>query len=148
MGTSRPYVQLQEAIRTANAFGNGSGMTMRPKCFLSNLRGQFGMSATFQCSVRPFESFRIFTRNEWGPADHMCSCKKQSKRPKLLRVAVGCPCASSVSVKCLEGYAFIFECNISMQRAPLKHSEYLQGMNGDQLTICAAARSNQNGQSL
>ena len=34
--------------------------------------------------------------------------------------------------------------------APLKHSEYLylQGMNGDQLTICAAARSNQNGQSI
>ena len=33
-------------------------------------------------------------------------------------------------------------------RAPVKHSEYLQGMSGDQLSVCRAARSNQNSQSL
>ena len=53
------------------------------------------LSATFQCSARPFETFWIFTRNKWGPADHMCSCKKQSERPKSLRVAVVWPCAQA-----------------------------------------------------
>ena len=86
------------------------------------------MNATFQCSARPFETFWIFSRNEWGPADHMCNCKKQSEQPKskFLRVAMGWPCASSVSVKGLREqfgtacrWMLTFRCNISMQCAPL-----------------------------
>jgi len=34
---------------------------------------------------------------------------------------------------------WMFQSNISMQCAPLKHSEYLQGMSGHQLTVCATA---------
>ena len=46
------------------------------------------------------------------------------------------------------GNSLVWMLHFNAVRAPLKHSEYLQGMNGHQLTICAAARSNQNGQSL
>jgi len=38
--------------------------------------------------------------------------------------------------------------HLNAVRAPLKHSEYLQRMNGDQLALCAVARSNQNNKSL
>ena len=115
---------------------------------------KFAGTVTFQCSARPFETLWIFTENEWAPADHMCSCKKQSERPKSLRVAVGWPCASSLSIKSVQNSLVQHADNVKVWvqyfnavRAPLNHSEYLQGMNGDQLTICAVARSNQNGQS-
>jgi hypothetical protein len=88
------YAQLQEAIRTAKIFELCSGLTMHPKCFCQ--RGEHVAvhsywSAIFQCSARPLEIFLKFSKNEWEPGDHMCSYKKQSERPKSLRVAVSWP---------------------------------------------------------
>ena len=73
-----------------------------PQVFLFKFVGTVWYSmhmvgATFQCNVHSFETLWIFTRNEWGPAYHVRSCKKQSKQPKSLRVAVGWPCAPRVS---------------------------------------------------
>ena len=90
MGTSWPYVQLQEAIRTAKVFEGCSGLALRPRLRVS---------------------FQI--------------------------------CGSS-----LVEHAECFSQHSHAVLAPLKHSECLQGMSGGQLTICAAARSNQNGQSV
>ena len=97
------------------------GHASRVPAFPSKVWGNMSflnLSAIFQWSVRPFETFWIFTRNEWGPADHMSSCQKQSEWPKSLRVAVAWPCAPSASVKSL-GQHVIFECTILIQCTPL-----------------------------
>ena len=99
-GTSWPYIyaQLQEAIRTAKvSLRVALGWPCAPSisfqiCGNSLVEHAECLNLTFQCSARPFETFWMFTRNEWGPADHMRSCKKQSERPKSLRVVVGWPC--------------------------------------------------------
>ena len=97
-------VQLQEAVRTAKVFESCSGFGLVPQAFPCNICGNRLVehvecfSSTFQCSARPFKTFWMFTKNEWGPADHMRSCKKQSERPKSLTVAVGWPCTPSVSL--------------------------------------------------
>ena len=129
-GTSWPCTQLQGAIRKASVLESCSGLAMHPKRFLVKVAGKSlllhgfeCLSATFECSARPFETFWTLTRNKWGPADHVRSCKKQSEPPKCLRVAAGWPWASSVSVKSLQNNLvtcrWMFECNISMQCAPL-----------------------------
>jgi hypothetical protein len=100
--------------------------------------------------------------HELGPADHMRSCIQETIiTAKVLERCRGLAMRPSLSVSfqicgnslVATACIWMFECSISMQWAPLKlkHSEYLQGIIGDQLTICAAAaRSNQlqNGQSL
>jgi len=91
---------------------------------------QFGMSATFQCSARrsPFETFWIFTRNEWGPDHHMRSCKKQPERFGMRLKCFHSRFADSLATTT---FRWMLECNISMQCTPLKHLifEYLQGIN-------------------
>ena len=104
MGISWPYayVQLQEAIRTAKVFEKLQWFGHAPKLqrFLSNLWEQSGSySMQMYVWVQDFnavgapqiETFwmLISARNEGGPADPMRCCKKQSERPKCLRVAVG-----------------------------------------------------------
>ena len=46
-------------------------------------------SAICQCIARPFETFWIFTRNKWGPDDHLRSCKRQFELRMLLRKSNG-----------------------------------------------------------
>jgi len=92
----------------------------------------FECHSSMQCAPLKVETLTlwIFTRNEWGAAGHLRSCKKQSERPiaKSLRVLVsGLACAPGVSLlKLWEQFAigtaaciWIFECNSSMQCAPL-----------------------------
>ena len=80
---------------------------------------QFGMSATFQCSAHPFETFWIFTRNEWGPADHIHIC---IERPKSLRVAVGWPFPQAFLSK--EWGNMLLHINISVQYFNVVHAPF------------------------
>ena len=134
VGTSWPYVQLQEAIRTAKVFESGSGFGMCPKSSLSNLPEQLGTACIlmFECNssmqrapLWNILTFWIFTRIGWGPADHMCSCKKQSEQPKSLRTCSGLAMRPKLSLSNLPEqfdtaciWMFETQCNISMQCAP------------------------------
>jgi hypothetical protein len=95
VGTSWPCTQLQEAIRTAKVSESCRGLAMRPKGFLVKFARKVWYYMHMKIwvqhfnAVRPFETFWIFTGNEWGPADHVRSCKKPSELPKTVRVAVG-----------------------------------------------------------
>ena len=118
------------------------------------------LSATFQCSARPFETLLIFTRNEWGPAYCMHSCQKQSKQPKSLRVAVAWPCAracvtcTSVSVKISGAHVATHSYLSATFQCSARAFETFWIFTWNEWGppyykyIYAAARSNQNGQSL
>ena len=158
VGTSWPCTQLQEAIRTAKDSESCRGLAMRPSVSVSFQICGNSLVATaciwmFECSISMQCAPLKLKHSEYLQlqgiiGDQLTIC-----------AAVGWPCASGVPFKICGNSLVATACmhmnvwvqrniSIAMQCAPLKHSKYLQGMSGDQLTICAAARSNQNDQSL
>ena len=155
MGTSWPFAQLQEAIRTAKVFESCSGLAMRLKRFRQEFTEQFGImhcqlngkvwGQHFNAVRAPLNHSEYLQGMNGVQADNTCAVARSNQNRQSCWELQWVGLAPQAFPCKICGNSLEWMQHFNLVRAPLKHSEYLQGMSGNQLTICAVARSNQNG---